>query len=74
MCIRDRLRNMEALAQEALHLAGAADGQLVLFAQFVHAHDGNDILQLLVALQQDVYKRQVLQKVPYHALTRSRCL
>jgi len=42
---------MEALAQEALHLAGAADGPLVLFAQLVHAHDGNDVLQLLVALQ-----------------------
>ena len=42
---------MEALAQEALHLAGAADGTLVLLAQLVHAHDGDDVLQLLVALQ-----------------------
>ena len=42
---------MEALAQEALHLAGAADGALVILAQLVHAHDGDDVLQLLVALQ-----------------------
>ena len=30
------LCHMEALAQEALHLAGAADGTLVLLAQLVH--------------------------------------
>ena len=42
---------MEALAQEALYLAGAADGTLVLLAQLVHAHDGDDVLQFLVALQ-----------------------
>ena len=45
------LCHVEALAQEALHLAGAADRALVFLAQLVHAHDGNDVLQLLVALQ-----------------------
>ena len=45
------LRNVERLGQEALHLSGAADGQLVLLGQLVHAHDGDDILQLLIALQ-----------------------
>ena len=42
---------MEGLRQEALDLAGARDGQLVLFRELVHAEDGDDVLQLLVALQ-----------------------
>ena len=42
---------MEGLGQEALHAAGAVHGHLVLLAQFVHAQDGDDVLQLLVALE-----------------------
>src|SRR3546814_19260943 len=34
--------NMEGLGQEALDFARARDGQLVLFAQFIHAENGND--------------------------------
>jgi len=45
------LRDVEGLRQEALDLARARDGHLVLLAQLVHAQDGNDILQVLVVLQ-----------------------
>jgi hypothetical protein len=37
----------ERLRQEALDLAGAGHGQLVFFRQFVHAQDGDDVLQAL---------------------------
>ena len=39
------LRYMEGLGQEALHLAGAGDRDLVLLGQFIHAHDGDDVPQ-----------------------------
>ena len=42
---------VERLGQEALHFPGAVDCQLVFLTQLVHAHDGNDVLQLLVPLQ-----------------------
>ena len=42
---------MEGLAEEALDLAGAAHGALVLFAQLINAEDGDDVLEILVALQ-----------------------
>src|SRR5438045_7907153 len=45
------LGDVERLREEALDLAGAADGQLVLFRQLVHAEDGDDVLQALVLLQ-----------------------
>src|SRR3954462_12613901 len=41
----------ERLRQEAFDLAGAGDGDLVLFAQFVHAENGDDVLQRFVFLQ-----------------------
>ena len=43
--------NMEGLAEETLYLTGTVNGQLVFVAQFIHTHDGDDVLQLLVALQ-----------------------
>src|SRR6516164_2865319 len=43
--------DVEGLRQEALDLAGARHGQLVLFGQLVHAENGDDVLQRLVALQ-----------------------
>ena len=43
--------HIEGLRQEALDFAGAGHGQFVLFAQFVHAKDGDDILKRLVALK-----------------------
>ena len=42
---------IERLAEEALDLAGPADDQLVFFAQFVDAEDGDDVLQIAVALE-----------------------
>ena len=41
----------ERLRQEALDLAGARDDEFVLFRQFVHAENGDDVLQRLVLLQ-----------------------
>src|SRR5260370_36225958 len=38
----EHLGDMEGLRQEALDLARARDGQLVLFGQFVHAEDRDD--------------------------------
>src|SRR5262245_6595399 len=43
--------HVEGLRQEALDLAGARYGDLVLFRQLVHAKNGDDVLQGLVALQ-----------------------
>ena len=34
-----------------MQLAGTGDGKLVFLAQLVHAQDGDDVLQLLIALQ-----------------------
>ena len=45
------LGDVERLAQEALDLAGAVDLELVLVGELVDAEDGDDVLQLLVALQ-----------------------
>ena len=48
---RELLSHAEGLGQEPLDLPGAGDSQLVLLAQLVHTHDGDDVLQILVALQ-----------------------
>mmetsp|Transcript_1202 Transcript_1202/g.3051 ORF Transcript_1202/g.3051 Transcript_1202/m.3051 type:complete len:274 (-) Transcript_1202:907-1728(-) len=45
------LGHEEGLRQEALYLPSTRDGQLVLFAQLVHAEDGDDVLERLVVLQ-----------------------
>src|SRR5579862_9822203 len=47
----EHLGDVEGLRQEALHLARAVHGLLVLLRQLVHAEDGDDVLQLLVTLQ-----------------------
>src|SRR5215470_13222799 len=47
----EHLRDMERLRQEALNLAGASDRQLVFFGELVHAEDGDDVLERLIALQ-----------------------
>ena len=44
------LRNMERLRKETLYLTGAVDGDLIVLRKLIHAHDGNDILQFLIAL------------------------
>src|ERR1700738_3288165 len=40
--------DVERLRQEALDLAGACDRDLVLFRQFVHAENGDDVVQRIV--------------------------
>src|SRR3954467_11268325 len=47
----EHLGDVEGLGEEALDLAGAADGQLILFRKLVHAENGDDVLKALVALQ-----------------------
>ena len=45
------LGDEERLREEALHLPGALHGELVLVGELVHAEDGDDVLELPVALQ-----------------------
>ena len=45
------LGNVEGLREEALNFAGAGDDELVFFAQFIDAENGDDVLKILVALQ-----------------------
>src|SRR5688572_22198565 len=40
------LGDVEGLRQEALHLAGAGDQQLVVFRELVHAENRDDVLQI----------------------------
>src|SRR5690349_20737997 len=47
----ERLGHEERLRQEALDLAGALHGELVLVRELVDAEDGDDVLELLVALE-----------------------
>ena len=51
----EHLRHVERLRQEALHFPGAGHGQFVFFRQFVHAEDGDDVLQFLVLLQDGLH-------------------
>src|SRR2546425_1991261 len=48
---RELLGHEHRLRQETLDLAGAADDLLVLVRELFHAEDGDDVLQILVALQ-----------------------
>src|SRR5713226_8773145 len=47
---RETLRDEVGLGQESLDLAGARHRLLVVFGQLLHAEDGDDVLQVLVAL------------------------
>merc|ERR1719272_1303779 len=48
---REDLGHVEGLRHEALDLARARDGHLVVLGELVHAEDGDDVLQRLVVLQ-----------------------
>src|SRR3990167_1449145 len=48
---RELLGHEERLTQEALDLARPRHRQLVLFAQLLDAQDGDDVLEVLVALE-----------------------
>src|SRR6056297_3725226 len=49
------LRHIERLGEEALDFPGAGYGQFVLFGQFVHPEDGDDVLKRLVALEDTLH-------------------
>ena len=44
--------DVEGLREELLHLPGARHRELVIFTQFVETKDGDDVLQVFIALQQ----------------------
>ncbi len=48
---REHFSHVERLRQETLNLPSAGHGQLVFGSQFVHAQNGDDVAQFLVALQ-----------------------
>ena len=48
---RELLGDEHRLREELLHLARAVDERLVFLGEFVHAEDGDDVAQFLVALQ-----------------------
>ena len=50
------LGHVERLREEPLDLARARHGQLVFVAQFVDAENGDDVLQILVALQNALHR------------------
>jgi hypothetical protein len=54
---RELLGHEEGLRHEALQAPRAADDLLVVLAELVHAQDGDDVLQLLVALQDALHRR-----------------
>src|SRR5690606_13222957 len=54
-CAGEYFGNREGLREETFDFTGAVYGELVVFAQLVHAEDGDDVLQFLVALQDRLY-------------------
>ena len=66
--------DVEGLRQEALDLAGAGDGELVVLGELVHAEDGDDVLQALVALQDalDVAGDLVVLLADHHRVEEAR--
>jgi hypothetical protein len=49
------LGDEERLGEKALEAPGPADDDLVLLRELIYAEDGDDVLQLLVALQDVLY-------------------
>jgi hypothetical protein len=47
--------HVEGLGQETLYLTGAGNGHFIFVAQFVQTEDGDDILQFLIALEDQLY-------------------
>ena len=47
---RENFRDVKRLAEEALDFTRAINGQLILRRKFIHAEDGDNILQILVSL------------------------
>ncbi len=49
--VGELLGNEEGLREEALDASSACDGEFVVFAEFVHTEDGDDVLEVFVALE-----------------------
>src|SRR5919108_240750 len=61
------LRYEERLGLEALDLAGTGHGHLVFLGQLFHAKDGDDILQVFIALQNALHRaRHRVVLLPHH--------
>mmetsp|Transcript_613 Transcript_613/g.1598 ORF Transcript_613/g.1598 Transcript_613/m.1598 type:complete len:203 (-) Transcript_613:914-1522(-) len=61
----EHLRDVERLREEALNLARARNGELVVFGKLVHAQNGDDVLKILVVLQNDLHAtRHVVMLLP----------
>ena len=62
------LRHEERLAHEALEAPRALHGDLVLLRQLVHPQDGDDVLEVLVALERPLHlARHVEVLIPHDA-------
>src|SRR5690606_37314833 len=48
---RELLGDEEGLAEEALDLAGTVDRGAIVLRELVHTEDGDDVLEVLVALE-----------------------
>jgi len=48
------LGHEERLGKEALNLPGPGDDELVFFREFVHSQDGDDVLEVLVLLKDEL--------------------
>src|ERR1044071_909340 len=46
---------MKRLREKSLYFPSPRDRQLVVLGELVHAKNGNDVLQILVALENDLY-------------------
>ena len=49
------LGNVEGLREELLHLARPRDRNLVVFGEFINSQNGDDVLQVFIALQDSLY-------------------
>src|SRR3546814_13172473 len=58
--------HVEGLRQEALDLAGAADGELVILGQLVHAEDRDAVLKRLVLLPDRLHRTRPPLTSPTH--------
>ena len=63
----ENLGDVEGLGEETLHLPGARHRQLVFLGELVHAQDGDDVLEVLVALEDRLHlPRNLVVLVAHH--------
>lgn len=51
----EHFSNMERLAQEPLNFSSTSNSQLVIFTEFIHSQNGDNILKVLVILKNFLY-------------------